>query len=58
MIVFWTIVQVSSVPHYCGFKEQEIPTIQYCMDGHLLKLKCKYSNILRYWFLTCISCKL
>ncbi len=20
----------------------------YCMDGHLLKLKCKYSNILRY----------
>ncbi len=22
----------------------------YCMDGHLLKLKCKYSNILRYWF--------
>ncbi len=23
----------------------------YCMDGHLLKLKCKYSNILRYWFL-------
>ncbi len=24
----------------------------YCMDGHLMKLKCKYSNILRYWFLT------
>ncbi len=21
----------------------------YCTDGHLLKLKCKYSNILRYW---------
>ncbi len=21
----------------------------YCMDDHLLKLKCKYSNILRYW---------
>ncbi len=21
------------------------------MDGHLLKLKCKYSNILRYWIL-------
>ncbi len=21
----------------------------YCMDAHLLKLKCKYSNILRYW---------
>ncbi len=30
----------------------------YCMDGHLLQLKCKYSNILRYWFLTFISCKL
>ncbi len=30
----------------------------YCMDGHLLKLKYKYSNILRYWFLTFISCKL
>ncbi len=30
----------------------------YCMDDHLLKLKCKYSNILRYWFLTFISCKL
>ncbi len=29
----------------------------YCMDGHLLKLKCKYSNILRCWFLTFISCK-
>ncbi len=24
----------------------------YCMDGHLLKLKCKYSNTLKYWFLT------
>ncbi len=30
----------------------------YCMDGHLLKLKCKYSNILTYWFLTFIGCKL
>ncbi len=30
----------------------------YCMDGHLLKLKCKYSNILRYWIMTFISCKL
>ncbi len=25
-IVFWTIVKRNSVPHYCGFKEQEIPT--------------------------------
>ncbi len=40
--------QVSSVPYYCGFKAQEILYL-YCMDGHLLKLKCKYSNILRYW---------
>ncbi len=38
---------VSSVPHYCGFKEHEIPT----MDGHLLKLKCKYYNNLRYWII-------
>ncbi len=30
----------------------------YCMDGHLLKLKYKHSNILRYWFLTFMSCKL
>ncbi len=37
--------------------EQEIPTHLYCMDGHLLKLKCEYANILRYWFLTFISCK-
>ncbi len=40
--------QVSSLPHYCGFKEQEIVNL-YCRDGHLLKLKCKYSDILRYW---------
>ncbi len=44
--------QVSSVPHYCGFKEQEIYTQHlYCMNGHLMKLKCKDSNILRYWIL-------
>ncbi len=49
--------QVSSVPHYCGFKERDTHNL-YCMDGHLLKLKCKYSNILRYWFLTFISYKL
>ncbi len=30
----------------------------YCVDGHLFKLQCKYSNILRYWFLSFISCKL
>ncbi len=27
MIVFWNNFQVSSVPHYCAFKEQEIPII-------------------------------
>ncbi len=28
MIIFWTIAKsVSSVPHYCAFKEQEIPTV-------------------------------
>ncbi len=32
---------------------------QFILYGcHLLKLKCKYSNILRYWFLAFISCKL
>ncbi len=31
----------------------------YCMDGHFLNLKsCKYSNILRYWIFTFMSCKL
>ncbi len=33
--------QVSSVPHYCGFKEQEIPTIDTVWMILLLKLKCK-----------------
>ncbi len=50
--------QVSSVPHYCGFKEQDIYIVEYCMGGNLLKLKYKYSNILRYLFLTFISGKL
>ncbi len=48
--------QVSSVPQYCGFKEQESHNL-YCMDGHLLKLK----FILIFWdtdFFTLISCKL
>ncbi len=40
--------QISSLPDYCGFKEQEILYL-YCRNGHLMKLKCKYSNILRYW---------
>ncbi len=32
-----------------GFKEQDITHYLYCMGGHLMKLKCKYLNILRYW---------
>ncbi len=50
--------QVSSVPHYCGFKEQEIPRIYTVWMVIYGKPKCKYSNIVRYWFLTFISCKL
>ncbi len=37
--------QVSSVPHYCGFKEQEIPRIYTVWMVILSKLKYKYSNI-------------
>ncbi len=40
--------QVSSVPHYCGFKKQDAHNL-YSRDGHLIKLKYKYSNILIYW---------
>ncbi len=48
--------QVSSVPHYCGFKEQEIPRM--CTVWMVIYWnKCKYSNILRYWFLTFMSIK-
>ncbi len=33
--------------------------LDHCqVSSLLLKLKCKYSNILRYWFLTFMSCKL
>ncbi len=49
--------QVSSLPHYCGFKEQEIPGI-YTVGMVINWTQCKYSNILRYWFLTFMSCKL
>ncbi len=38
--------QISSVPHYCGFKEQDISRIYTVWD--LMKRKPKYSNILRY----------
>ncbi len=45
--------QDSSVLHYCVFKEQEIPRM-YTV-GHLLKLKCKYSNILDTGFLLSLA---
>ncbi len=32
-----------------GFQRTRDTWNLFCMDGHLLKLKCKYSNILRYW---------
>ncbi len=50
---FWTIAKSAVIA------EQQFPIIvvsknkrypQFLLyDGHLLKLKCKYSNILRYW---------
>ncbi len=40
--------EISNPPHYCDFKEQEIHGI-YTVNGHLMKFKCKYFNILRYW---------
>ncbi len=58
MIVFWTIAKTSSVPSLLWFQRTRDTQDGYCMDGHLLKLKCKYSNILRYWIMTFISCKL
>ncbi len=50
--------QVSIVPHYCAFKEQEIPRIHTVWMVIYWNSKCKYSNILRYWFLTFIRCRL
>ncbi len=46
---------VSSVPHYCAFKEQEIPRMYTVW---MVIYLCKYYNILRDWFLTFISCTL
>ncbi len=43
MIVFWTIAKSAVFPIIVLSKNK-----RYCMDGHLLKLKCKYSNILKY----------
>ncbi len=47
MIVFWTIAKSVVFP-LLGFQSTRDTQNLYCMDGHLMKLKCKYSNILRY----------
>ncbi len=44
-------------PLLCFQRTRDIQNL-YCMDGHLLKLKSKYSYILKYWFITFMSCKL
>ncbi len=49
MIVFWTITKSAVFPIIVVSKKSDTQNL-YCKDGHLLKLKCKYSNILRYWF--------
>ncbi len=49
MIVFWTILPSQQSSPLLWFQRTRDTQNLYCMDGHLLKLKCKYSNILRYW---------
>ncbi len=36
--------QGSSIPNYCGFKEQDTQDL-YCRDGHLMKHKCTFLRI-------------
>ncbi len=49
MIIFWTIAKTAVFPFIVLSKNKRYPQfIQY--GCHLLKLKCKYYNILRYWF--------
>ncbi len=57
MIVIWTIAKTTLFPIIVVSKNKRYPEFML-YDGHLLKLKCKYSNILKYWFLTFMSCKL
>ncbi len=45
MIVFWTIVKSACSP-FLWFQRTRDTHNLYCMDGHLLKLKYKYFNIL------------
>ncbi len=57
MIVFWTIAKSAVFPIIVVSKNKRYT--QFILYGCLLlKLKCKYYNILRYWFLIFISCKL
>ncbi len=46
----YPISSFQSTLHFkCDFKCKRYPEFCYCRDGHLLILKCKYSNILRHW---------
>ncbi len=49
MIVFWTIAKSAVFPVIVVSKNKRYPDV-YCMDGHLLKLKCKYFEILIFDF--------
>ncbi len=53
MIVFWTVAKSAVFPIIVLSKNKRYPEcILYGfieINCHLLKLKCKYSNILRYW---------
>ncbi len=48
MIVFWTIAKSAVFPLLWSQRTRDTPNL-YCMDDQLLKLKCKYSKMLRYW---------
>ncbi len=48
MFVFWTIAKSAVFPIIVVSKNKRYPHL-YCRDGHLLKLKCNFANILRYY---------
>ncbi len=48
MIVFWIIAKSAVFPIIVVSKTRDTHNL-YCRDGNLMKLKCKYSNILSYW---------
>ncbi len=49
MNVFWTIAMSAVFPIIVVSKNKRYPDV-YCMDGHLLKLKCNYFEILIFDF--------